>query len=394
MQRTKEIPPLRRVVRREWCRMTSRRLYFGVCVVLPLFVLFFMSTIFHKGVMEEIPVAVIDLDYTATSRTVTRTLAAVPTFRLEGGYTDEAQARQAMQAKKIYGYLVIPPRFEADAVAGKGATLAYYYHYALLSVGGEVMAAFETALIPVQLAPIVMEAVALGVDEQQIETFLLPAQVSSHPVYNPALDYTVYLGHPFFFVFFQILILLTTVYVVGSEMKFHTGEAWLAAARYNMFTALMGKLLPYTLIYSLVAVAANGVLFGMVKIPLNGSFTALVLVAILLVIATQALAVFLFSLFPAIAIVISIASMVGSLGATLSGVTFPVANMYAPVYGASFLLPIRHFTVATQSMLYFDGRFADYWPSVAVLFIYPLLAFLLLPRLQRSIILHRYEKIR
>ena len=60
---------------------------------------------------------------------------------------------------------------------------------------------------------------------------------------------------------------------------------------------------------------------------------------VLFVIATQALALFIFSLFPAVALIISIVSMVGSLGATLSGVTFPVANMYPLVRDASCLFP-------------------------------------------------------
>lgn len=43
--------------------------------------------------------------------------------------------------------------------------------------------------------------------------------------------------------------------------------------------------------------------------------------------------------FPALSIIISIVSMVGSLGATLGGVTFPVLHMFAPVYYASYLSP-------------------------------------------------------
>ena len=37
---------LRMVIRREWHRMSGRRLYLGVCVVLPLLCLFFMASIF------------------------------------------------------------------------------------------------------------------------------------------------------------------------------------------------------------------------------------------------------------------------------------------------------------------------------------------------------------
>ena len=56
------------VFEREIARMTSRRLYFGVCIVLPLFCVFFMATIFGSGQMENLPIGIVDLDQTATSR--------------------------------------------------------------------------------------------------------------------------------------------------------------------------------------------------------------------------------------------------------------------------------------------------------------------------------------
>ena len=62
--------------------MTSRRLYFGVCIVLPLFTLFFMATIFGNGQMENIPIGIVDQDNTATSRAIARNISAVPTFKV------------------------------------------------------------------------------------------------------------------------------------------------------------------------------------------------------------------------------------------------------------------------------------------------------------------------
>ena len=331
------------VLRRELRRMTSRRLYFGTCVALPLFCILFMATIFGSGQMERIPVGVVDLDWTASSRSVTRTVEAVPTFRVSGHYADEQSAREATQRKEIYGYLVIPPRFETDLRGGRGATLRYYYHYALLSVGSEVRGAFETVLRPLAMTPVVTEAVALGVSEQTAESFLVPVSSQSHPLYNPDLDYSVYLSQPFFFILFQVIVLLVTVYAVGSEIKFRTGDDWLRTAGMNVFSAVAGKLLPYTVIFILISVLANYVLFGVMRIPFSCGFWPLNLTSALFVVATQCLAVFLFSLFPAIGIVISVVSMVGSLGAMLSGVTFPAPFMYKPVYYASFLFPVRHF---------------------------------------------------
>ena len=88
---------LRMVIRREWHRMTSRRLYLGVCVVLLLLCLFFMATIFGNGQMENIPVGIVDLDNTATSRNISRRISAAPTFRVTEHFTDEADARRALQ---------------------------------------------------------------------------------------------------------------------------------------------------------------------------------------------------------------------------------------------------------------------------------------------------------
>ena len=272
------------------------------------------------------------------------------------------------------------------------ATLSYYYHYALLSVGSELMAAFETALAPVALSPIAMEAVSLGLNQEQITTFLLPVQASMHPLYNPDLDYSVYLSQPFFYVLFQILILLMTVYAIGSEIKFNTAQEWLTTARGNILTAVIGKLLPYTFIFSVIGILANYILYGVVHIPFHGSLLMMNFMTLIFIIATQALAVFIFSIFPRIAYIISIVSMIGSLGATLSGVTFPVTSMYPPVHAASYLFPVRHFTEISQSMIYFDSGFGYYWQSAAILLLFPLLALLILPRLRHWILKDTVEE--
>ena len=114
----------------------------------------------------------------------------------------------------------------------------------------------------------------------------------------------------------------------------------------NILTAVTGKLLPYTILFSIIGILANYVFFGPLHIPFQGSLWLINLVTIIFIIATQALAVLIFSVFPKIAYIISVVSMVGSLGATLSGVTFPVTAMYKPVYAASYLFPVRHFTEA------------------------------------------------
>ena len=393
------------VLLREWRRMTSRRIYLGAAVVLPLFLIFFMATIFGDGQMRHLPIGIVDEDNTATSRGIVRNIAAVPTFDVVAHYANDAEARAAVSRRVVYGYLSIPPRFEEAMVRGTEATLCYYYHYALLAVGGEVMSAFETVLIPVRMAPIVEEAVMLGDTEENIETFLLPMTADDHALYNPSLDYAEYLAVPIFYIMFQILVLLVTLYAVGSERKETVSTfslktqiaysqcptACSPAAQSSSF--IVGKLLPYTLIFVAEAMLANVVFFHWEHIPVEGNMGLFALTTVLFIVATQSVAVILYTLFPVLSLVISVVSMVGSLGATLSGLTFPLSAMSPVVQYAAKLFPVRHFNEAMQCMVYFDGGFSTCWPQLAVLCLFPLVAVALLPRLQRIFSTRLYDTV-
>ena len=385
--------PFIAVLRRELNRMVSRRLYFGICIVLPLFSVIFMATIFGTGQMENMPIGIVDLDQTASSREITRTIAAVPTFKVTKHYSDLESARKATESAEIYGYLLIPNNFESDVLGGRQATLSYYYHYALISVGTEIYGAFKSTLLPLSLAPVMLKAISLGSDEQQIQNFLMPVSTQSHPLYNPNLDYSIYLSNPFFFVFLQVMLILLTVYAIGSERKFHTDVEWLKTANMNIVVAIFGKLLPYTVIFSIMGIFSNYILFGVMEIPHSAGFLSINIATVLFIIATQSLAVFVFSIFPAVGIIMSIGSMLGSLGATLAGVTFPTPYMFTPVHTASLLLPIRHFVLINQNLLYGNYGFPYVWHNYAILFIYPMLALLLLPRLKKLIVNHKYDDI-
>ena len=372
------------VFRRELRRMTSRRIYLATCVVLPLFSLVFMATIFGNGQMKNLPVGVVDADQTSLSRSIVRMVDATPELQVTKHYANETEARKGMQKKEIYGYLLIPSGIK---------TLCYYYHNAMLSVGGELHSTFETLLKQVSVTPIVTEAVGLGESQTNITSFLVPVSEEETVSYNANRNYAIYLSQPFFFVFLQVLLLLVTTYALGSESKFGTSDEWLESAHGNIGIAVLGKLLPYTILFAAVGILANVVFFNWMQMPLPCSIWTMNGITILFIFATQALALILYSIFPVLSLIISVVSMIASLGATLSGVTFPVSFMDTPVYAASYLFPVRHFMETVQSILYLDGTFPDYWTNLVILLIFMLLPVLLLPRLKHILTTHTYETI-
>ena len=372
------------VFRRELRRMTSRRIYFASCIVLPLFSLVFMATIFGHGQMENLPVGVVDADQTSLSRSIIRMVDATPELQVTKHYANETEARKAIQRKEIYGYLLIPSGIKS---------LCYYYHNAMLSVGGELHSTFETILKQVSVTPIVTEAVGLGESQTNITSFLIPVSEKEMVSYNPNRNYAIYLSQPFFFVLLQVLLLLVTTYALGSESKFGTSDEWLQMAKGNIGIAVIGKLLPYTFLFAAIGILANVVFFNWMQMPLPCSIWTMNGITLLFIFATQALALILYSLFPVLSLIISVVSMIASLGATLSGVTFPVTFMDTPVYAASYLFPVRHFMETVQSILYLEGTFSDYWTNLIILLIFMLLPVLLLPRLKHILSTHTYESL-
>lgn len=371
-------------IKRELRRIIHRPIYWVASIVLPLFSLVFMATIFGTGQMTDLPVGVVDAENTSASRHIIRMVDATPELQVIRHYSNETEAREAMQRKEIYGYLYIPAKLTA---------LCYYYHNAMLSVGGELHSTFETLLQQVSVTPIVKEAIGLGENEATLTSFLMPITEKELPTFNDTRNYAVYLSQPFFFVFLQILLLLVTTYALGSESKFGTSDDWLHTAQGNIGVAVLGKLLPYTGIFIVTSMLGNAVFFGWMQSPISTSLWTIQGTTILFILATQALALFLYAIFPALSLIISVVSMVGSLGATLAGVTFPVAFMDGPVYVASYLFPIRHFIEVVDSLLYLDGTFTDYGMNIVLLLLFILLPLLLLPRLKHALITHNYDAI-
>ena len=371
-------------IKRELRRIIHCPIYWVASIVLPLFSLVFMATIFGTGQMTDLPVGVVDAENTSASRHIIRMVDATPELQVIRHYSNETEVREAMQRKEIYGYLYIPAKLTA---------LCYYYHNAMLSVGGELHSTFETLLQQVSVTPIVKEAIGLGENEATLTSFLMPIAEKELPTFNDTRNYAVYLSQPFFFVFLQILLLLVTTYALGSESKFGTSDDWLHTAQGSIGVAVLGKLLPYTGIFIVTSMLGNAVFFGWMQSPISTSLWTIQGTTILFILATQALALFLYAIFPALSLIISVVSMVGSLGATLAGVTFPVAFMDGPVYVASYLFPIRHFIEVVDSLLYLDGTFTDYGMNIVLLLLFILLPLLLLPRLKHALITHNYDTI-
>lgn len=381
------------VFKRECQIMTSRPLYLFTALILPLFALFFMTTIFGNGMIDSIPVGIVDEDESEMSHKIERMCSAVPEIMITQKFSNTAEARDALLSKKIYGYLIIPRNFQKDIEANNNTTLVLCYQYAFLSVGSEILQGFLNALRTIAVTPLQQTTDFLGISETTLEAIASPISIISHPLYNPSLNYTSYISYPYFWVLFQILILLNIAYSFGNDFKDNKIKVCLSVGNNKYINVILGKLSPYIIIFSMIATFANILMFSILDFNLKSNIITIIIVSILFILATCSISIFIFSLYPRLPIIISFVSMFGSLGATFAGVTFPINAMYPIFDKISFLFPIRHFVIITDYLRYESHSFLYYWKYISILLSFNILIFfaILLLKKRNDKIIHNTE---
>ena len=104
-------------------------------VIFPIFVTFFFTSLMNEGQPQDMPVGVVDLDNSATTRKLTRMLDSFQSTKVVAHYTNFEEARLAMQHNEIYGFLYFPQNTASNLLASRQPKVSYYYSYASLTAG-------------------------------------------------------------------------------------------------------------------------------------------------------------------------------------------------------------------------------------------------------------------
>ncbi|MDE5913781.1 MAG: ABC transporter permease, partial [Muribaculaceae bacterium] len=188
--------------------------------------------------------------------------------------------------------------------------------------------------------------------------------------------YNIYLSNSFLPCLLELMIFLVTAWSICHEIKTGSSVEWLRAADGSMLKALAGKLLPQTVIFTIVGLAIQALCFNYNHFPMNGSWGAMTLASVLLVLASQSFGVIVSSAMPNLRLALSLCSLTGILAFSVAGFSYPVEEMYGAIGIFSHILPIRYYFLiyidqalngvpVYYSRLYFVGLLC--FPIVAAL---------------------------
>lgn len=369
---------------RELRRLSSRPIYLCMMIGVPVVCACFLISLLDKGLPTKVPTAVVDLDNSTLSRQMIANLDAMQLIDVKCHYDSYHDAIEGVKSGDIYGFFMIPDDFERDAIASHTPSITYYCNMAFYIPGTLSFKGFKTIAVSTSGGVVTMQLLSEGFDGDEVNGLIQPLAVQDHPIGNPWTDYAIYLCNSFVPGVLALMIMLVTVFAICEEIKRGTSVEWLATAHNSIIVALLGKILPHTVVFSIIGVFLQSLLFGFCQFPLNGSLWVMIVAMIMFVVACQALALLVCCLLPNLRLALSVVSLLGVLSFSITGFSFPLENMYGAVAIFSYIIPVRYYFLIyiDQALNGIPLYYSQYY--FVALAIFPLLVTTMLWRLKNA----------
>ena len=379
------------VARRELGIMRNRPIYLLGSVVTVAFCAIFFLTFLQQGLPHDLPIGVVDMDNSSLSRNFSRQLDATQLGRVVK-YDSFADAREDMQSGKITAICVIPKGMYADVQASRRPTFSYYLN-GLYFVGGAL--SYKNILTMINLADGAVQREVLrakGVNEDAIMGRIQPVSVDVHQIGNQYTNYGYYLTNIFLPGVLALTAVIIIIYSLGAELKYGTSRHLLSTAGGSLYTALFGKLLVYTILFSGMGLILILLMYDWMHFPITGSIWNMFIAIVLLVLASESVGIFIIGLLPVPRLALSIGALYSVMAFSMSGFTLPVETMPPYIQGLAEMFPLRHYFLFYSREVVFGTGFAGWWQEVIHLLTFLLLPSLVMYRLKRAYIYQNFPK--
>lgn len=373
------------------CGILMKNPIYGFCMVIfPLFVVFFFTSLMNKGLPTDMPVGVVDLDNTATTRSMIRHLDAFQTTKVVAKYDNVNEARQAIQENKIYAFLYIPRGTTDGLMTSSRPKISFYYSNVTLVAGSMLFRDLKTISSLGSASVGKTKLSALGKTDDEIKTYLQPIAIDLHMIGNPWSNYNVYLSTVMVPGILMLFIFLLTPYSIGTELKFKHSKEWFVMAGNNPWIAITGKLLPQFMIFLTIFYLFEIYIYYILGFPHPGGVFTMLLLGFLAVVSAQGFGVFAFGLMPSLRMSMSICSLWAVVSFSTSGATYPAFSMNPIIQELTNLFPLRHYYMIYQINIFNGYPLMDAWFSISALILFTLLPIFVMGNIKRAMLLYVY----
>ncbi len=386
-----QLETIKNIILRELDIWKKRPIYVIVPIAIMAFCSVFYLTFLGDGLPSDLPIGIVDNDNSSVSRNFVRQLDATQLGKVIR-YDSFQEARNDMQTGKLTSVCLIPSGFNSDLQANRQPKMTIYIN-GLYFVGGAL--SWQDLLTMINLTSGAVQKQVLeakGVPSSQMQGMLRPINIDLHKIGNPLTSYNECLSSNMLPGTLQMVIILFLIYALGTELKYGTSRELLEKSDGSIITALIGKLVPYTVFFTLLGMLVEVLLYSWMHFPIAGSLGYMMLDMLLLVLASEACAVFIIGLIPICRFALSLGAIFSVLSLSMTGFTLPVEVMPRILQGFPYMFPLRHYYLFEIQEVMFGSGFAGWWQEALWLLAFLIPPIAVLPRLKSAYIKLDYPK--
>ena len=309
--------------------------------ILPIFSFVLMISIFYQGVAFELPITVVDNDKSSLSRKLFSNIDASSTVKIASHSLSTKDALLKIQSSEAYGVIIIPAHFEKDTLLKiqPNVTAMLNTQYILI---GKILTAALVQTVGYSAAQVeFVEDLVITKNSTSAIQRISPVGLQITPFFNTYKNYFLFLVSALLPAIWQIFIVIATIVSFGTLFKEGKEKEFFGVE--NIISKIIGKLLPYTFVYTAMGTLFLFYIYGTLGWVFAGSFGVTIFGMFLTVVSYQVIALFLFVTGFDYARTLSLGAVYTAPAFAFLGVTFPIYNMNSFALFWRDILPISHY---------------------------------------------------
>ena len=345
--------PLWPMLWKEFIQMRRDRLTLAMMIGIPTIQILLFGFAIRTEV-RHLPTVVLDEARTSESRALVQAMANTRNFDIVGSVADRDAVRRAIEQGEARAAVIIPPDFTRQIKRRRTAT-------AQVIVDAADPLASSAAIAAASMAGVSLTAsLASSAGAEPI------LDVRIRPWYNPALESAIFIVPGVIGVLLTLTLLLMTAMAVVRERERGTLEQ-LIVTPISRSGLMLGKLLPFVLVGYVQMTVVLLLGYFVFDVPVRGSVPLLYALALLFIVASLALGLFVSTVVKTQTQAMQLSFLVIMPTILLSGFMFPREAMPVAAQWLGDIFPITFFLRILRAILLKGAGLDAVWRDAAAL---------------------------
>lgn len=349
-------------IQEEIKKLKIDRLMIIVCLIIPICVNLLIGFELNKGVIDHVPMAVIDYDDSQLSRQIIGYFSSNDAFDVKYQIQDEQELQNLLDTSKIRVGMVIPKNFSADVTSLRSPTIMMLYDGSHMSMVSIAKAKASEILISVRVGASIKQIQnRLGKSYDEAYTMAMPISFETRTLYNPTKSFNYFMTPGYGAIICQLGIAFMAVVCVNFPRD--------KEKKRSILGYILGKICFYGTLGSIAIIINLFVQVYVFKISCSGPIIQGYVLSVLFIFAVASLAVAISAWFNNRVLAMAIAGLLLIPNSIMAGYTWPVISMIPPYKWMAQFIPFTHYGDNIRDLM-LKGKILDFFGDARFLIIY------------------------